>query len=316
MLVDSPSLVVNDGNLGSSFLGGQAVRSRIDDRSSYMAARHSEKSGGLFAACRPPLQVLVGSPKSRTRTLSVVSYEWKAIPNGSFIPISGKLLMSMPEFCFLQMASQTTLANLVLLGYELCGTYAMPKGSVSRRREGTLTTRDRLVAFLEESEGMRGVKRARRAASYVLDGSASPMESILAMMLCLPYGMGGYGLPLPVLNCRIDVPSSVRKLTDKSYYRCDLCWPDARLAVEYDSAFYHFDSERQSGDARRRSALAILGYTIVTVSKGQVIDGGAFNRLAKQLAKLLGKRLRYVDPEFTRRHLELRKELFGSAFAK
>ena len=36
----------------------------------------------------------------------------------------------------------------------------------------------------------------------------------------------------------------------------------------------------------------------------------AFNRLAHQLAKRLGKRLRYVDPGFTRAHLELRAELF------
>ena len=47
----------------------------------------------------------------------------------------------------------------------------------------------------------------------------------------------------------------------------------------------------------------------MTVSADQVLNGGSFNRLAHQLARLLGKRLRYVDPGFTRTHLALRDEL-------
>ena len=83
-----------------------------------------------------------------------------------------------------------------------------------------------------------------------------------------------------------------------------------KLAAEYDSELHHVDPERRESDARRRSTLITLGFTVVTVSKGQVMDSGAFNRLAHQLAKRLGKRLRYVDPGFTRAHLELRAELF------
>ena len=53
-------------------------------------------------------------------------------------------------------------------------------------------------------------------------------------------------------------------------------------------------------------------YAVVTVTTGQVMDSGAFNRLAHQIAKLLGKRLRYEDPQFTRSHLALREELFAA----
>ena len=56
-------------------------------------------------------------------------------------------------------------------------------------------------------------------------------------------------------------------------------------------------------------ALIALGYTVVTVTRGQVRDAGAFNRLAHQLAKQTGKRLRYSDPDFTRKHRALRSEL-------
>ena len=58
-----------------------------------------------------------------------------------------------------------------------------------------------------------------------------------------------------------------------------------------------------------RSTLIALGYTVVTVTRGQVMDAGAFNRLAHQLAKQTGKRLRYSDPDFTRKHRALRSEL-------
>ena len=45
------------------------------------------------------------------------------------------------------------------------------------------------------------------------------------------------------------------------------------------------------------------------MTRGQVMDAGAFNRLAHQLAKQTGKRLRYSDPDFTRKHRALRSEL-------
>ena len=133
---------------------------------------------------------------------------------------------------------------------------------------------------------------------YVQDGAASPMETMLAMMLCLPYGLGGYGLEKPLINHRVDVPSSSKRLADRAYCVCDLCWPEAKLCVEYDSARYHVDPDRQDSDARRRSTLIALGYTVVTVTRGQVMDAGAFNRLAHQLAKQTGKTASVQRPGF------------------
>ncbi len=241
----------------------------------------------------------------------MVTHEWREVPDKSFVDLGEGFLISTPEFCFLQMAVQLSLVRLIALGYELCGTYACVEGAPAQRREGRLMSVSQLATFLGRAADVRGSKKARRALRYLLDGSASPMETVLAMMFCLPYHMGGYGLPTPKLNYCVDVPSDHRKLADRSYCVCDLCWPELRLAVEYDSSLYHLDPGRQESDARRRSTLAALDYTVVTVSKGQVFDGGAFNRLAHQLAKLLGKRLRYVDPGFTRKHLALRDELFG-----
>lgn len=258
------------------------------------------------------MQTLVGAAEARTRTPSVVSHTWAELPDGSVADAGMGFLVSTPEFCFLQLASRLSLARLMQVGFELCGTYALAEGGPAKRREEPLTSVCELRSFVESAPHAYGRAKALRAVRYLMDGSASPMETVLAMLLCLPHNLGGYAIPQPVLNYRVDVPPSMRKLADRSYCACDLCWPTAKLSVEYDSKLYHTDPERQGSDARRRNTLIALGYTVVTASWGQVADGGAFNRLAHQVAKLTGKRLRYVDPAFTRKHVALRDELLES----
>lgn len=260
--------------------------------------------------CTLPLQAIVGNAEARTSTMRVASHTWTNLPERSVIDVGEGFFMSTPEFCFLQMAASLSLARLIYLGFELCGTYALAEGGPSITREASLTTRTRIRGFVEAAQGAPGRPKALRALRYVLDGSASPMETVLAMMLHLPYNLGGYALESPLLNYRVDVPPSLREIADRGLCRCDLCWPDAKLAVEYDSKRFHSDQVRRKSDASRRSTLIALGFTVVTAYPDHVLDSGAFNRLARQLAKLTGKRLRYEDPGFTRKHLELREQLF------
>lgn len=263
------------------------------------------------AGCSLPLHALVADACVRTETSGVVTHTWRgSFPDTAFTEVLPEFLVSTPEFCFLQMANCLSLAGLIELGFELCGTHARFENAPTTYRAAPLTTKAKLAAFIEQSTGAYGHKKAARAVRYVQDGAASPTEAILTMMLCLPYGLGGYGLEAPKLNYRVDVPSSLKKVADRAYCVCDLCWPEVKLCVEYDSAQYHGDPDRQESDARRRSTLLALGYTVVTVTRGQVMDAGAFNRLAHQLAKQIGKRLRYRDPGFTRKHRALRTELF------
>lgn len=261
------------------------------------------------AGCPLPLEVLVGNAGVRTRTPNVISCFWVNIPDRSFIHVGENFLVSTPEFCFLQMANRLSLGCLILLGFELCGTYALVDDGPARNRTTPLTTVAKLKAFVEGAENAHGRKKALRALRYVLGRSASPMESVLAILLSLPYSLGGYGLTRPSLNFHVDVPQRFQKLADRGYCECDLCWPEIHLAVEYDSRLHHSETDRRESDARRRNTLISLGFTVVTVSADQVLNGGSFNRLAHQLANHLGKRLRYVDPEFTHTHLALRDEL-------
>ena len=94
--------------------------------------------------------------------------------------------MSAPEFCFLQMAGCLSLVQLIQLGFELCGTYALvgerPGGSPCR----PVDDEGQASCFCRAVIRARGCKKAARAVRYVQDGAASPMETMLAMMLCLP----------------------------------------------------------------------------------------------------------------------------------
>ena len=262
------------------------------------------------AGCALPVNAIVGTASARAQTKSVLGHRWASLPEQSVESAGEGFLVSTPEFCFLQMASRLSLERLVQLGCELCGTYAQQGTGSATRREAALTSVGKLRAFIDAALHAYGRAKASRALCFVLDGAASPMETVLALLLCLPYRLGGYAIEQPQLNYRVNVPNRQRKLADRGYCECDLCWPESNGVVEYDSALYHLDPERQESDARRRGTLDSRGFTVLTVSRKQVMDGGAFNRLAHQVANLTGTRLRYVDPEFTRAHLALREELF------
>lgn len=262
------------------------------------------------AGCTLPVHALVGTTSARVQTKSVLGHRWGSLPEQSVEAAGEGFFVSTPEFCYLQMASRLSLARLIQLGCELCGTYAQQDTGPAARREVALTSVDGLRAFVEAASHAYGRAKALRALCFVADGAASPMETVLMLLLCLPYRLGGYGIEQPQINYHVTVPNRRRKLADRTYCECDLCWPGSNLAVEYDSVLYHLDPDRQESDARRRGTLVSLGFTVLTVSRKQVVDGGAFNRLAHQIANLTGKRLRYVDPGFTRAHLALREELF------
>ena len=282
-----------------------------------------------FQGLTIPLHVLVGSDNARkvNRNLHchICSGEF---PKGSFVRMGSGLTVSPPELCFLQMADTLSLVDLIALGFELCGAYRLPAvnsfvgqntiGNVESednkgfRGDLPLTSINSLNTYIAKAANLKGSIKARRALLFIADGSASPMETILAMLLTLPYKLGGYGFAKPLLNYRIEVPAggkSTGKPRQSKYYYCDLYWPDKKVDVEYDSDAYHTGSERIAQDAIRRNALSSMGITVVTVSRIQIAKPLNMRELAEILSKLLRKRLNYPKKEFTYRQRELMRQL-------
>ena len=263
------------------------------------------------AGLSEPLNIMVGSQNARKISKGFASHYCKgSFPRNSFARTKAGYFVSGAEFCFLQMATILPLANLIQLGFELCGGYVLaPEDASGFIKSKPVTTVARLRAFVNKMSGFHGCKLARKALQYILDGSASPRETILAVLLVLPYRLGGFGLAKPQLNFAVTPQRTARKATEKQCFYCDLYWPDARLAVEYDSDMFHAGIDQIAGDAKRRAALAFIGTTVVTVTNRQVSNSLEMKRVASLLAKHLGKTIRCQDPSFTNRHVKLRKQL-------
>jgi len=237
---------------------------------------------------------------------------WRRAPRDAFSPAGEKSFVSSPEFCFLQMASELSFVELALLGMELCGLYCIDPDEAEGIGERTvpLTSTARLRAFLANNEGARGRRAAEVALQYIEDGSASPMESAIYLLLCLPVKRGGYALPRPKLNHRIDLDEDAAKLAGKSWCYGDLCWPDDHLDLEYLGEGSHEGRQNMLADRSRTLAIEEMGFEVVEITKEQACDLDAFDIIAKRVAKKLGKRLQKGQCGAT----EPRKRLFREVY--
>src|SRR5690606_7480650 len=104
-----------------------------------------------------------------------------------------------------------------------------------------LTTRSELIADSSPRS------RSHEAACWVRDRAESVMESRLRMLLVLA------GFPEPVVNASFD----------GGRFRLDLCWPQLRLAVEYDGQHHRNDLDQWQHDLRRREWFEARGWTML-----------------------------------------------------
>jgi len=220
------------------------------------------------------------------------------------------------------MAAKYPLFKLITLGFEICGSFSLP-GTISTDGDRDellktmydlppLTNKKKLTDFSTHMKGWKGHSQALKALRYISNGSASPMEAALVMLLTLPYRFGGYGFPMPELNGAIYPKKRVSQFTGKSLYRGDLLWRDAGVVAEYNSDEVHANQDHITMDAIRRNELSLCGIYEVTVTNRQIKSMVLFDKVAKQIAARIGKELRYKEPEFIRAQRDLRRVLFGN----
>ncbi len=277
------------------------------------AAHPMAPADGPVPLFGPVLDVLCDKAAHRSRVAGVRSHVWgRALPPSAVVPIQDGLFSSSAPLCYLQLASSYEVPELALLGCELMGSYApcdfAPFGLMPREPLMTLAS---LRRFLDACESVSGLARARETLGYLLVRAASPMESRVALYLTLPRRLGGYGFPKPELNLRFDVDGRAHMVTDKRFYRGDLCWRDAGIALEYDSDAAHTGSDRIAADTKRRNDLAYLGITVLGITRQQAFDFGEFDRVARTLARLLGLSMRERRADQAQRRFLLHQRLFG-----
>ena len=270
-----------------------------------------------------PVKPLVNSMQARGKTklsepklwsspLATNSlYPLESLPDAPASAEGAQIYVSSPEFCLLQAAATHELPQIILYGMEICSTFSLPLHAGDDLVDRVpLTSAKRIAAYIEHSEGSRGYRGAARAVPFILGGSASPMESKLAMKLVLPSRLGGMGFPAPILNYELPLSLLSAELAGKEKYRFDLWWPDASLVVEYDSEQEHMGRERIAKDSVRRNIIDYLELNLVTITPSQLMHEESFALAALEIAHRLGIRMRPPSTAVQKARHELNRQLF------
>jgi len=267
-----------------------------------------------------PLEVLVPSGSSRSRSSAVVARVWSSpiAPTG-LRRAARNIYVSSPEFLFLQMATRLKLPELVALGMELCGTYrrnvevasveANVTSHITTYHQPPLSTPKRLRGFLNSMKRAPGHTKALKALDYVLPNSASPMETALYLLLCLPRRLGGYALPKPTLNPPIVLSKAGRKHTLSNSAKPDLYWESVKLDLEFNSDEFHDESNR-ANDSMRRKALERMHVEVIELTTAELIDASLLHATVLRIALRLKKQLRpESEGSFAAKRSALREQL-------
>lgn len=270
-----------------------------------------EDSMNFMGAKTKPYHLVFGSQAQTHARPDIVRHVYSGdLPRNAFIRAKGDVLIASPEFLFVQLASQKDLSDveLVQIGYELCGTYILDPVETMWaepiRNATPMTNVRKIKGMLGKLGGRWGARRAERLLSQVREGSNSPMETILALLLCLPRRLGGLGLGPVVMNKRVSTSTGERWV--------DLFFPEHGVGVEYKGRESH-SIEKVGRDDRRQNKLVGSGVSVLNVWYEDLVDPLLFRQLQNDIAHAMGVRLRIRSEGFERRQSLLRAEVLPIA---
>ncbi len=258
-----------------------------------------------------PAHVLVGSKPygGVSGSYKIHMHTGCTVP-GSFLRVGDVACISAPELAYAQTAC--TLAShisLMELGFELCGTYRTVLTGQPGYQVPPVTSVDAIARFIASCPATHGANKIARVLSSIADGSASPQETKLALLLGLPMKRGGYGLGMPIMNYEVKSSDDARVIAEREHFRCDLCWPKVKLDVEYQSREMHEGEGSRTRDSRRTNALKSFGWNVVNITNKELDDMPTMDSIAGYLAKELGIRMRVRCADYRQKQIELRRQL-------
>ena len=115
------------------------------------------------------------------------------------------------------------------------------------------TTIDLLIAYALEQH-LRGVRRVRQVIVFVREGSESPMETLVRLMIRFAH------LPEPEPNVVL------RDHTGFFLARGDLVYDRWKVLVEYDGWHHERDASQRQRDIGRRERLERAGWRVIVVT--------------------------------------------------
>lgn len=183
-------------------------------------------------------------------------------------------------------------------------------------RDGRLTTKELIAAYIEASPEVRGLAKAKALLAYVIEGSRSPRESGLCMFMSLPARYGGYALGKAVLNKKAfirdglndgrerklrvlertpDITLTAKVEVGRDKVKAGLLPEVLTAMVDYDSDAIHDGREKIHKDAERRNELELLeGVAYFTVTTDQANDYDKLVRLCERIRRKLHRNKRPI----------------------
>lgn len=157
---------------------------------------------------------------------------------------------------------------------------------------------------------LHGLRRIRELTPYIIDGSASPIETNMVLICCLPAHMGGEAWEHPILNMRIDLSPAAQKLSGTAYCIGDQVWPHIKLVIEENGEAYHSDRDGFALASGRRAALEAMGYIVQEINYRQMSDLEQLDQILLTIAEKAGFSSQPRTPAFIKSRYELCHDLF------
>ncbi|WP_301871677.1 hypothetical protein [Collinsella tanakaei] len=220
------------------------------------------------------------------------------------------------EHFYVSICSRLTFIQRLQLGFELCGWYAIvpnpeyedevQQGKTAFKTvaapRSPLTTVEKLTNFAQANRHIRGASIALKALRYVADNARSPEEAKMAIVMRLPYRLGGYNRGPLHMDYLVDGTSGLR--------RCDVYLEIGKEDVEYGSTLHHASAKAMQEDSRRTNELEALGVSVVNITSKELRDPKLFHIAMMRLARIQGRPIHIQIDDFEARRTSLWNALF------
>ena len=293
-----------------------------------------------------PLHALVSNRKERTNPALIEHHLWSSsLPPKAIWETDYGVQLASPLFTLLTVAPYVSETQLLMMSYEMCGTFAvfkpsdliekalkdaygshqMPtdygwKRSSNQKGEATnlwqrspLIQLNELLDFAESNRGLRGGKKLLNAAKRVSGVTASPFEAQASILLGLSRRLGGEGLSCFENNYEVVLDQKAKKIVDKEKVYADLHFVSAdgnrSVIVECQGATEHGKVDAGIRDADRATALQTMGYDVIMLTFKKISDKESFHTVAEMLSNKLGYPYRAKTEAMKARESDLRREL-------
>lgn len=180
------------------------------------------------------------------------------------------LKVTSPATTWAMLARSLSLEELVILGDAIVFTATGRQGASRKPSLATL----RELADAAADPGRRGAPLLKSAATLIRDGSASPPETTLRLVLV------NACLPEPELD--FEVRDAVGRLLGRS----EIAYPEQKVAVEYESDHHRVDRRQWDRDIEKYQSYEEAGWTVIRVTSRMLVSRR--HELIRQVTRALG----------------------------